>query len=137
VRGDAPIMSEEIFGPILPILTYDRFDECAAYITAHDKPLALYVFGEDRDRIEGLLSSTTAGGTCVNTTILHFANPNLPFGGVGASGIGNYHGFFGFRAFSHERGILRQGRIDVSQFIFPPYSKRVKRVLGWMSKLFA
>ncbi len=137
VARDAPIMSEEIFGPILPILTYDSLDEVAPFITGRDKPLALYVFGSDRERIDALIESTTAGGTCVNTTLLHFVNPNLPFGGVGASGLGNYHGFFGFRAFSHERGVLRQGRIDLTKRIYPPYTAGVKRMLGWMFKLFA
>lgn len=136
VAEDAPIMGEEIFGPILPILTYDSFDEVAPFIAARDKPLALYVFGSDRARVDQLLGATTAGGTCVNTTLLHFANPHLPFGGVGASGLGNYHGFFGFRAFSHERGILRQGKVDITKRIYPPYTPGVKRLLGWMAKLF-
>jgi aldehyde dehydrogenase (NAD+) len=136
VAADAPIMSEEIFGPILPVLTYDSFDEVAPFITARDKPLALYVFGTDRARIDALIAATTAGGTCVNTTLLHFVNSNLPFGGVGASGSGSYHGFFGFRAFSHERAVLRQGRIDLTKQVYPPYTPKVGKMLGWMFKLF-
>ena len=137
VQADSAIMSEEIFGPILPIVTYESIDEVAPFITARDKPLALYVFGTDRERVDAVIDNTTAGGTCVNTTLLHFVNPNLPFGGVGASGTGNYHGFFGFRAFSHERGILRQGRIDLTKRVYPPYTAGVKKMLGWMFKLFA
>ena len=136
VTADAPIMSEEIFGPILPILTYESIDDVPAFITARDKPLALYVFGTDRARIDAVIENTTAGGTCVNTTLLHFANPHLPFGGVGASGTGNYHGVFGFRAFSHERAVLRQGRVDLTRRAYPPYTASVKQLLGWMFKLF-
>ena len=136
VRADAPIMREEIFGPILPILTYDSFDEVAPFIAARDKPLALYVFATDRARADALIATTTAGGTCVNTTLLHFANGNLPFGGVGASGVGSYHGAFGFRAFSHERGVLHQGRIDLTKRVYPPYTPSVKKLMGWMKRLF-
>lgn len=136
VAPDAPIMSEEIFGPILPILTYERFEDCAPFIAARDKPLALYVFAADEAKIDALIAETTAGGTCVNNTILHFANHNLPFGGVGPSGSGNYHGFFGFKAFSHERAVLRQGRIDLLSQVYPPYTPKVQRVLGLMRKLF-
>jgi aldehyde dehydrogenase (NAD+) len=136
VPADSAAMAEEIFGPILPVLTYKALDEVGPFITARDKPLALYVFGEDRARVDSVIDATTAGGTCVNTTLLHFANPNLPFGGVGASGSGNYHGIYGFRAFSHERAVLRQGRIDVLKTIYPPYGPKVARMLKWMFKLF-
>jgi aldehyde dehydrogenase (NAD+) len=129
-------MGEEIFGPILPVLTYQAFDEVAPFITARDKPLALYVFGRDEARIEALLATTTAGGTCVNNTLIHFANQHLPFGGVGASGMGNYHGFYGFKAFSHARAVLRQGRMDVSKQIYPPYTSKVQKLLTWMTRLF-
>ena len=136
VSPDSAAMAEEIFGPILPVLTYKSLEEVAPFITARDKPLALYVFGEDRARVDSVIDATTAGGTCVNTTVIHFANPNLPFGGVGASGSGNYHGIYGFKAFSHERAVLRQGRIDVLQTVYPPYGPKVARMLKWMFKLF-
>lgn len=136
VKGDTAIMSEEIFGPILPILTYKSFDEVAPFITARDKPLALYVFGEDERRVDRLIADTTAGGTCVNNTLIHFANHHLPFGGVGASGSGNYHGFFGFKAFSHERAVLRQGRLDMIKQLYPPYTNKVQKVLTWMRRIF-
>jgi aldehyde dehydrogenase (NAD+) len=137
VTPDSALMSEEIFGPILPILTYDSPADVAPFITARDKPLALYVFAADKARIDELLATTTAGGTCVNNTLIHFANQHLPFGGVGPSGLGNYHGHHGFKAFSHERAVLRQGRIDLSSQIHPPYGPRVTRMLGFMRKLFA
>ena len=136
VSPDAPIMAEEIFGPILPILTYKSLGEVAPFINARDKPLALYVFGNELHRVDALIAETTAGGTCVNNTILHFANGNLPFGGVGASGMGNYHGFYGFKAFSHERAVLRQGRVDMLAQLYPPYTAKVSRMLTWMRRLF-
>jgi aldehyde dehydrogenase (NAD+) len=136
VSPDAPVMAEEIFGPILPILTYKSLDEVPPFITARDKPLALYVFGSDSARIESVIANTTAGGTCVNNTLIHFANQNLPFGGVGPSGTGNYHGFYGFKAFSHERAVLTQGRVDMLKQVYPPYTGKVTRMLKWMTKLF-
>ena len=137
VRADAPVMAEEIFGPILPVLTYKQLDEVPAFITARDKPLALYVFGNDRHAIDMIIDNTSAGGTCINASLIHFANPNLPFGGIGASGSGNYHGFYGFRAFSHERAVLQQGRVDLGKNVYPPYGPKVSRMLEWMFKLFA
>lgn len=136
VSPDSAVMAEEIFGPILPILTYKHIDEVAPFITARDKPLALYVFGENEHAVDAVIASTTAGGTCVNNTLIHFANHNLPFGGVGPSGTGNYHGFFGFKAFSHERAVLRQGRLDIANQLYPPYTPKVKKVLGLVRRLF-
>ncbi len=136
VAPESAVMAEEIFGPILPILTYKSLDEVAPFITARDKPLALYMFGSDEHRIDSVIAQTTAGGTCINNTLIHFANQNLPFGGVGASGQGNYHGFYGFKAFSHERAVLRQGRLDLLRQVYPPYTPKVQRMLKWMTKLF-
>jgi aldehyde dehydrogenase (NAD+) len=137
VSLDAPVMAEEIFGPILPILTDTTRDEVPPLITARDKPLALYVFAQDQRAIDAVLAGTTAGGSCVNNAMIHFANPNLPFGGVGASGSGSYHGMYGFKAFSHERAVLRQGRVDVLKSVYPPYGPKVTRMVKWMFKLFA
>lgn len=136
VPRESAVMGEEIFGPILPILTYRSFDEVTPFITARDKPLALYMFSENDARIDDVLANTTAGGTCVNNTVIHFANHHLPFGGVGASGSGSYHGFWGFKAFSHERAVLRQGRVDMLKQIYPPYDGKVARVVSLMRKLF-
>ena len=137
VSLDAPVMAEEIFGPILPIVTYKKLEEVPPFITARDKPLALYVFGTDQRAIDSVIDNTTAGGSCVNNAMIHFANPNLPFGGVGASGSGSYHGMYGFKAFSHERAVLRQGRVDVLKSVYPPYGPKVTRMVKWMFKLFA
>ena len=136
VKPDAAVMAEEIFGPILPIVTYQERSEVAPFITARDKPLALYVFGEDDQAIDAIIENTTAGGTCINNTVVHFANPNLPFGGVGPSGSGNYHGEYGFKAFSHARAVLRQGRVDMLKTVYPPYGAKVSKMINWMFKLF-
>jgi aldehyde dehydrogenase (NAD+) len=137
VKPDAPVMAEEIFGPILPILTYKKLDEVSPFIAARDKPLALYVFGSDQRAIDSVIDNTTAGGTCINNALIHFANPNLPFGGVGPSGTGNYHGYYGFKAFSHERAVLQQGRADMLKSVYPPYGPKVSKMIKWMFKLFA
>jgi len=137
VFGDGGVMSEEIFGPILPVLTYKHLSEVPPYITARDKPLALYVFAEDQHAIDTIVDHTTAGGTCINNAVIHFANSNLPFGGVGQSGSGSYHGSYGFKAFSHERAVLQQGRIDVLKSVYPPYGPKVTKVVKWMTRLFS
>jgi aldehyde dehydrogenase (NAD+) len=137
VAPDSPIMSEEIFGPILPVLTYGKLADVPPMITARDKPLALYVFAEDPRAIDAVLTATTAGGTCINNAVIHFANSNLPFGGVGPSGQGSYHGHHGFKAFSHERAVLQQGRVDILKSVYPPYGPKVTKMVKWMFKLFA
>ncbi len=136
VKAEQPVMAEEIFGPILPVLTYQKLSEVPTFITARDKPLALYVFANDQQAVDQIIDNTTAGGTCVNNALIHFANTHLPFGGVGPSGTGNYHGFYGFKAFSHERAVLRQGRVDMLKTVYPPYGPKVSRMLKWMFKLF-
>jgi aldehyde dehydrogenase (NAD+) len=127
VAGDSPIMEGEIFGPILPILRYREPDEIVAYIRARPRPLALYVFSERRANIERILRETTAGDTGINMPLMHFANPNLPFGGVGESGQGSYHGFFGFQAFSHARGVFEQTMPAALEKVFPPYGRGIAR----------
>jgi aldehyde dehydrogenase (NAD+) len=129
VTAGAPIMDEEIFGPVLPVLTYRTLDEALALINGRPKPLALYVFSTDRQTVETVLARTSAGGSVVNNTVIHLANPDLPFGGIGPSGVGNYHGRHGFRAFSHERAVLIQHRISLGSLVYPPYGKRSNVVL--------
>ena len=125
VKRDSPIMQEEIFGPVLPVLTFQRRDEAVQQIRAGEKPLALYVFGDER-AAEEVLRGTTAGGSCVNSAVLHLANPDLPFGGVGHSGMGSYHGVHGFKAFSHERAVLVQELGSPVKFLYPPYSGKLR-----------
>lgn len=130
VKTDSPVMEEEIFGPVLPVLDYDSLDEVYALIRSKAKPLALYIFSRDNARVEEILKNTTAGGTCVNNTVIHLLNPKLPFGGVGPSGAGSYHGHFGFKTFSHERSILKQGSImDGMRMMYPPYSPKVRKMI--------
>ncbi len=129
VTENSAIMREEIFGPILPMLTFKNLDDAIRIIQSREKPLALYIFSQDSAATDQILSHTTAGGTCVNSVIIHLANPDLPFGGIGNSGMGNYHGLFGFRALSHERAVLRQGWLDTLQLFYPPYSARVRKLI--------
>lgn len=135
VKPESPIMAEEIFGPLLPILTYKHLDEVPPFITARDKPLALYVFADNQHAIDTVIDNTTAGGTCINTTVIHFANANLPFGGVGPSGLGSYHGVFGFRAFSHARAVLKQGWPDMLKGGYPPYGPKTEKLLKLLKKI--
>ncbi|HEY0024107.1 MAG TPA: aldehyde dehydrogenase family protein [Longimicrobium sp.] len=134
VEWDAPVMRGEIFGPVLPIVEYASLDEALARIGARGKPLALYVFSRDRRATEHVLRGTTAGGTIVNHVLCHLANPDLPFGGVGESGQGNYHGFAGFRAFSHERAVLSMGRVGLGPLYYPPYGPRMRRIANLVSR---
>jgi aldehyde dehydrogenase (NAD+) len=107
VPSNARIMKEEIFGPVLPVISYSNIDEVISTINAGPKPLALYVYSETAAVIDKVLTQTASGGACINHAVIQFMHGNLPFGGVNNSGIGNAHGHYGFKAFSHERGVLR------------------------------
>jgi aldehyde dehydrogenase (NAD+) len=136
VHASHAIMEEEIFGPILPILTYKSLDEVYQLIQSKSKPLALYIFSQDKKQIQDTIKKTTAGGTCINATLVHLANPHLPFGGVGQSGVGNYHGYFGFKTFSHERAVLRQGVFDSVRLLYPPYQNYQKKIIDLATRFF-
>jgi aldehyde dehydrogenase (NAD+) len=135
VPVDSAIMAEEIFGPVLPLLTYRDLGEAIRLVQGRQKPLALYVFSGSERRVEEVLRSTSAGGSCVNNAVLHFANPYLPFGGVGESGMGNYHGRWGFEAMSHARAVLRQTFWASTRLLFPPYTARVARLLSVLRRV--
>jgi aldehyde dehydrogenase (NAD+) len=124
LRGSEPsaaIMQEEIFGPILPLIAVDDVDAAIEFVNAREKPLAMYIFSEDSHVTDHVLASTTAGGVCVNATLFHLAVPALPFGGVGESGMGAYHGRSSFETFTHEKSVLtKQTKIDPS-LMYPPY----------------
>ena len=120
---DAKVMQDEIFGPLLPLKTYATLDEAMAYINAHERPLALYPFSHDRAVVERILHDTVAGGVSVNDTLFHFAIPDLPFGGVGASGMGAYHSRAGFDAMSKLLPVLWQARRTGGDLLKPPYSR--------------
>jgi aldehyde dehydrogenase (NAD+) len=136
VGADAPVMEEELFGPVLPVLRYEQLDTVVEAIRGGGKPLAMYLFSQHEETVERLLRQTTAGGTVVNNTIIHVANPNLPFGGVGMSGMGAYHGEAGFRELSHARAVVRQGRASLAHFFFPPYTGKAQQLARLASRLF-
>ena len=130
---DASVMREEIFGPILPIRSYRNLDEALAWVEAGDRPLALYPFSRDRATVERILGRLIAGGVTVNDTLLHFAAGNLPFGGVGASGMGQYHGRAGFDAMTHAMPVLWQPRKAASDLLKPPYRGFVERMVQFLA----
>jgi coniferyl-aldehyde dehydrogenase len=134
VDDDMAVMREEIFGPLLPLLPYDTLDEAIAYVGAHAHPLALYLFETDHGSIDKVLARTHAGGVSVNDTLYHIAQHGLPFGGVGASGMGGYHGEAGFRTFSHLKPVFRQARFNGAGLLNPPYGGRFRRMLGLLLK---
>ena len=129
---DLKVMQEEIFGPVLPVKSYKSLDEAVAYVNAHDRPLGLYYFGEDAGEQQKVLSETTSGGVTVNDVIFHVAQEELPFGGVGPSGMGAYHGQDGFKEFSHRKAIYTQLRKDLAQLkaLRPPYGKGIRDYLA-------
>lgn len=135
VSPSAPIMKEEIFGPVLPVLTWRTQEEALSLIHRLGKPLALYIFSSREKNIEAILANTTSGGAAVNNVMVHLANHDLPFGGVGGSGQGSYHGEAGIRAFSHERSVLRQGMPAGMRLLFPPYTDAKKRLVGLLQRL--
>ncbi|MCG1682491.1 aldehyde dehydrogenase [Staphylococcus epidermidis] len=128
ITNDNKIMKEEIFGPILPIITYDNFDEALEIIQSKSKPLSLYLFSEDENMTHRVLEELSFGGGAINDTLMHLANPNLPFGGVGSSGIGQYHGKYSFDTFSHMKSYtFKSTRLESSLF-FPPYKGKFKYI---------
>ncbi len=135
VSLDSEVMREEIFGPVLPVIPYTDLGNVIGQINANPKPLALYVYARDQAIIDRVISETSSGGACINMSMLHFTHNNLPFGGVNNSGIGSSHGVFGFRAFSHERAVLRD-RFSVTPMLFPPYTARVRGLIKMTLKYF-
>ena len=129
VSIDSRIMADEIFGPILPVIAVDSLDEAVRIVNAGDKPLALYVFSEDDADVERVIGATSSGGVTVNGTLFHVANPHLPFGGVGPSGTGAYHGRWGFETFSHRRAVYtRSTRVDPN-LLYPPYTAAKEKMV--------
>ncbi|MEQ7791604.1 aldehyde dehydrogenase [Staphylococcus nepalensis] len=131
---NSKIMDDEIFGPLLPIITYDDFNEAIDLIRTKPKPLSLYLFSEDENSSERVLNELSFGGGAINDTLMHLANPNLPFGGVGASGIGKYHGKYTFDTFSHDKSyIFKSTRLE-SSLLFPPYKGKFKYIKAFFNK---
>lgn len=125
---DAATMEDEIFGPILPIISYSHLDEAIAQIVKRPKPLALYLFTSNKDVQDKVLTEVSFGGGCINDTITHVANPRLPFGGVGHSGIGSYHGRYSFETFSHMKSILKKSTRINPPVLYPPYDNKLKLI---------
>ncbi len=134
VAQDSKILEEEIFGPLLPVMTYTNLDEVISYINAKPKPLALYIYSSNNSNIDKVLTETSSGDAVINHNMLQFLHPNLPFGGVNNSGIGKAHADYGFKAFSHERSVLRD-RFSTTHMFYPPYTPKVKKMIKQTIKL--
>jgi len=133
IPDDAEIMSEEIFGPLLPIISFTQIDRVIARINADPKPLALYVWSRNKENIKKVMQQTTSGGACINHSVVQFLHGNLPFGGVNNSGIGSGHGYHGFLAFSHERAVVRSW-IILAKMFYPPYSNLTRKLIALFIK---
>jgi aldehyde dehydrogenase (NAD+) len=127
VALNAPIMQEEIFGPILPVIQYENLEEAIAIINSRPKPLALYIFSRNKELQQRILQATSSGGVCINDTVMHIGINELPFGGVGDSGIGSYHGFASFDTFSHHKSVLRKSFLLELNWRYAPYQEKVEQ----------
>ena len=136
VNDGMTVMQEEIFGPVLPVMTYKSVDQAVDYINDHDRPLGLYYFGEDKAEQERVLTRTISGGVTTNDVVFHVSMEDLPFGGVGPSGMGSYHAIEGFREFSHARAVYHQPKIDIAKLgrLKPPYGKATEGAAARMMK---
>ena len=130
--ADTGLMTDEIFGPILPLVGYKNIADAVAYINARPRPLALYIFDDDRNRVDGVLHNTTSGTACINGVMLQVAVDDLPFGGVGASGMGLYHAREGFETFSHKKGVFFHGKTSGQFILHPPYTRALERALRFL-----
>jgi aldehyde dehydrogenase (NAD+) len=135
VSPESPVMQEEIFGPILPVMEFERLDEALALLRSRPTPLALYIFTNDRATEARVLTEARSGGACVNDVVSHMVGTGLPFGGLGASGLGAYHGHAGFQTFSHQRAVLRRAAWLDTPFRYPPEKlslRSLKRALRFL-----
>lgn len=133
--SETRLMREEIFGPVLPVLGVASLDAAINHVNAHDRPLALYWFGEDKAARERVLAQTVSGGVTVNDTLWHVAQENLPFGGVGPSGMGAYHGATGFETFSHMKPVFYQSRFASGALLYPPFTDKTRKLLNFVRKI--
>jgi coniferyl-aldehyde dehydrogenase len=134
-RNDMLAMQQEIFGPILPVITYQTLDEAISFVNAHPRPLALYYFDSDAARIEQVVHRTMSGGVTINDCVYHLAQHNLPFGGVGQSGMGQYHGFDGFVTFSKKRGVMVQSRWTPTSLLQPPFNNVTRKLIRLLLRI--
>ena len=136
IPKEATLLQDEIFGPILPIIYYKNITEAIGYINSNEKPLALYIYSNDKELVNQVINNTRAGSTCINNNVLQFTNHYLPFGGSNNSGIGKSHGFFGFQEFSNQRSILKQNFKSSIELLFPPYTKQKQKITDATIKWF-
>jgi len=136
VNYDNSIMQEEIFGPILPVVKVKSVEESIDYINSNEKPLALYLFSNKTSVHKKVLENTSSGGMVINDCVLHHMNPNLPFGGINNSGVGSYHGKFGFDAFSHQKAVLKSSALSPFKVMLPPYTKTKEALASLIKKYF-
>jgi len=129
VSDNMTVMQDEIFGPVLPIVPYRGIDQAFAYINQRPRPLALYYFGYNKREQDRVLHETHSGGVCLNDTLLHVAQDDMPFGGIGPSGMGHYHGHEGFLTFSKAKGVLVKQRLNAAKLIYPPYGKAIQTLI--------
>lgn len=134
VHGESPVMQEEIFGPLFPVLTFDTLKEAAAFVNGREKPLALYLFTKNKENEKYILSHVSYGGGCINDTVVHLATPHMPFGGVGSSGMGSYHGRESFTTFSHQKSIMKKALWLDLPLRYAPYRKWALSVLKKIQK---
>ncbi|RYF49588.1 MAG: aldehyde dehydrogenase family protein, partial [Cytophagaceae bacterium] len=133
VTDEMQVMQDEIFGPVLPVLTYSDLDDALNIVNQREKPLALYIHCRNQKTIQYILDRSSAGDTVVNDTLLQFGNVELPFGGVNNSGLGKSNGFFSFQEFSNQRGVMRR-EFGTMKFIYPPYTEKVKKLINFVVK---
>ena len=129
VSPDSPVMQEEIFGPVLPVLTYRQLEEAIGFINSRPKPLALYIFTNDKHTAETVLNRTSSGGACWNDTIIHIANTRMGFGGVGESGMGSYHGKHSFDTFTHYKSVVKKSNFIDLPMRYHPYTNRKLNII--------
>jgi aldehyde dehydrogenase (NAD+) len=136
VAATNPLMTDEIFGPILPIVYYSQNQEAIDFINSKEKPLALYIFSKDSNFSKHIIRHTSAGSTCINDAMIQIMHPNLPFGGINNSGIGQSMGKFGFKSFSHERAVADVKIMPVSSMFWFPYTEKTNKMIQWIRRLF-
>lgn len=134
VTDEMDVMQEEIFGPLLPIVARETLEDALAYVRDGERPLALYWFGDDADKREQVLTQSISGSAAINDTTLQVAQDDIPFGGIGASGMGAYHGRAGFDTFSHQKGVFIQGTISAAKLLMPPYTKRSNWMISFLNR---
>ncbi|APM39462.1 aldehyde dehydrogenase family protein [Clostridium kluyveri] len=133
---NSKLLEEEIFGPVLPVISYKSMDEALEYIKSKPKPLVIYIFSRDKKAVNYLLDNTESGDAVINDVVVHAGNINLPFGGFNNSGIGKSHGYYGFMAFTHERSYMKQGKISLLSMVYPPFDTRTKKIIRKLIKYF-